>query len=531
VTANLAELLARTATSSGEACALVDAASGRRVSWRELDESVDRVATALRDRGARPGQRVALTLRNTPEFVISYYAALRARLVVVPVNPRGTTGELVRVLGDSGASLVIADGTTVTAARSAVAGIQDALVGADAELLERAVVPRVVVTGAPTLPDEIAFDTLLAAEPVVFPAATDPEALAVLLYTSGTSGRPRAAMLTHRALIANIEQTRAVEPPIVTHDDVVLAVLPMFHVYGLNAVLGLAVSLGATLVLQDGFDIEGTLDLIGQERVSVVPVAPAVFAYWRGVDDVAQRLASVRIMISGSAPLDPGLVREFEGRAGLEVHQGYGLTEAAPIVTSTLGSASLKPSSVGRALPGVEVRLVDDAGLEPEGDDPGEIAVRGANLFSGYWPDGDEGPDADGWYRTGDVGYLDDDGDLFLVDRLKELIIVSGFNVYPTEVEDAISEISGVAEVAVVGEPDPATGERVIAYVRPRAATTASFEELAEEIRAHCLARLAGFKRPKEIVVAQELPRTVTGKVAKGRLREARRRANMGLVE
>jgi long-chain acyl-CoA synthetase len=203
------------------------------------------------------------------------------------------------------------------------------------------------------------------------------------------------------------------------------------------------------------------------------------------------------------------------------------------VVTSTLHSvaAAGKPGSVGAAVPGVEIRLVDDAGGTPAGDDPGEIWLRGENLFSGYWPDGADGPAGDGWFATGDVGLLDADGDLFLVDRLKELVIVSGFNVYPSEVEDVIDEVDGVAESAVIGAADPATGEAVVAYVRPVEGSSYTAAEVEDMVREHCETRLARFKRPREVHVVDELPHTATGKVAKGRLRAARRRSGPGLLE
>jgi long-chain acyl-CoA synthetase len=249
------------------------------------------------------------------------------------------------------------------------------------------------------------------------------------------------------------------------------------------------------------------------------------------VPDLRDRVSGVRLMLSGSAPLSTELVDSFVDRTGVAVHQGYGLTEAAPVVTSTLCSATVKAGSVGAALPGISIRLVDEAGRPPEGEDSGEIHVRGDNLFSGYWPDGVDGPDAEGWFATGDVGFLDGDGDLFLVDRLKELVIVSGFNVYPIEVEDVIAEVDGVAEAAVIGAPDELTGERVIAYVRQVTGASLAAEELEAAVREHCVARLARFKQPVEIHVVAELPHTVTGKVAKGRLRESRRRRDMGLLE
>ena len=529
VSAHLPDLLRRAATESPDRLALVDVA-GRRMTWAELDAEVDAVAHGLNVRGLVAGYRVVVALGNRLEFVTTYLGILRARLVAVPVNPRSATGELVRMIADSGARLVVADAVTAIGVRQAVAGLEDALIGADDELRGRTVIPRVVVVDAPALAGEMTYAELLATPEVHLPMAGDADALAVLLYTSGTSGRPRAAMLTHRALMANVEQAAAVEPPMIHGDDVVLGVLPLFHVYGLNAVLGQVLNQGCRLVVVDGFDVEESLAIIEDEAVSVVPVAPPVFTAWLQVPDLPDRLSAVRLVLSGSAPLAPEVVAAFSERTGIPVHQGYGLTEAAPVVTSTLRSGAPKPGSVGAALPGVEIRLVDDAGQAPDGADPGEILVRGANLFRGYWPDGSDGPDAEGWYPTGDVGFLDADGDLFLVDRLKELVIVSGFNVYPVEVEEVITELDDVAEAAVIGAEDPATGEAVVAFVRPVAGSTRSHEDLVALVREHCATRLARFKQPRTVAVVEELPHTVTGKVAKGRLRAAQRRQDLGLL-
>ncbi|MGN6574622.1 MAG: AMP-binding protein, partial [Nocardioides sp.] len=493
---------------------------------------VDRVARGFDTLGLVAGYRVMIALGNRVEFVTCYLGALRARLVAVPVNPRSATGELVRMVADAGARAVIGDAATVMTLRQAAAGLEDALVGADEELRARTPVPRIIAVDTPALPGETTYADLTAGQPGEAPAGDiDPESLAVLLYTSGTSGSPRAAMLTHRALAANIEQVGETEPPMMTGDDVVLGVLPLFHVYGLNAVLGQVLRTGARLVLMDGFDVEGSLQVIEDEAVSVVPVAPPVLAYWQALPDLAERLGGVRMVLSGSAPLSPDLVTSFVARTGIPVQQGYGLTEAAPVVTSTLRSAVAKPGSVGAALPGIDIRLVDEAGQPPAGEDAAEIWIRGANLFSGYWPDGEDGPDADGWYATGDVGFLDPDGDLFLVDRLKELVIVSGFNVYPVEVEEVIAEVDGVAEAAVIGAPDERTGEAVVAYVKPSARTSMTDDELVAAVREHCAVRLARFKQPSHVHVVEELPHTVTGKVAKGELRAVQRRRNLGLLE
>ena len=461
------------------------------------------------------GYRVMIVLGNRIEFVTAYLGILRSQTVAVPVNPRSTVDELNRMLVDSGARMVIAEPDTVPAVRAAVAALP-----------EDTVRPRVVVVGATLLPGERSWDHLVASHGAAIPEVRDSESLAALLYTSGTSGRPRGAMLTHRALIANVEQVAAIDPPMIGSDDVVLGVLPLFHVYGLNAMLGVVLRQGATLVLMERFDPQATLQVIEERACTVLPVAPPVFAHWLPLDRLRERLASVRLMLCGSAPLAPEVADEFAAATGIPVHQGYGLTEAAPVVTSTLCSAQMQSGSVGAALPGVSIRLVDDDGRPPEAGDPGEILIEGPNLFSGYWPDGSQGPDQQGWWSTGDVGFLDATGDLFLVDRVKELVIVSGFNVYPSEVEDVIGEVDGVESAAVIGIADDLTGEAVVAYV------TGAGADLVERVVAHCARRLARFKQPSRVELVEQLPLTGTGKVQKGRLRAAeRRRGGVPLLE
>ena len=528
---DVADLVAEAAAQSPDKLAVVEA-GGRSLTWAELDDEVDRVAGGLGVAGIVAGYRVLIAVGNRIEFVTTYLGVLRAQVVAVPVNPRATPGELARMIADSGSRLVVTDADTVDAVREAVDQVARALAGdvgeVDPDLLARAVVPRVVVAGASPAAGEASYDELRAGPPRPVPPLQDAEKLAALLYTSGTSGRPRAAMLTHRALLANIEQVAQVQPPMIHGDDVVLGVLPLFHVYGLNAVLGGVLRHRAKLVLADRFDPQGTLDLIEDEACSVVPVAPPVFAHWQDLDRLEERLGPVRLVLSGSAPLSPELVERFAERTGIPVHQGYGLTEAAPVVTSTLCSERIQPGSVGAALPGIGLRLVDEAGRPPEGEDPGEIQISGENLFSGYWPQGSGGPDGDGWWATGDIGFLDASGDLFLVDRLKDLVIVSGFNVYPVEVEEVIREVEGVTEAAVIGVEDATTGEAVVAYVKAPGVDPAA---VGDAVRHHCERRLARFKQPSRIEVVDELPLTVTGKVQKGRLRGLERRRTMGLLE
>jgi long-chain acyl-CoA synthetase len=464
------------------------------VTWGELDALVDRAAAGLHARVPEPGARVAILLPNSIGFVVAYFAILRAGLVAVPLNTAYTPHELDHQILDAKTSLVVTDVE-------------------HAGRLEGVPSDQVVVVGGVERSWEDLLDSGTAGE---VGGSVGAEDLALLLYTSGTTGQPRGAMLTHRALLANLSQLARIEPTVVAGDDVVLLVLPLFHVYGLNAGLGQVAWAGATAVLADRFDPVETLALVHDRHVSNIVGAPPMFVAWSMLPDLEESLASVRLAVSGAAPLPPAVLSHVLESTGHHIFEGYGLTETAPVLTSTLCSEVAKPASVGRPIPGVEIKILDDHGDEVDEDDPGEIVVRGPNLFSGYWPDGAEGPDTDGWFRSGDIAYADPDGDLFLVDRTKELILVSGFNVYPREVEQVLETHPDVHEVAVIGVAHPYTGETVKALVVPRRGTSPSAEDLIE----HAARRLARFKCPTSVELVDELPHSLSGKVAKGRLRD-----------
>src|SRR3954463_10836588 len=493
---NLADLVRSAAAASPDKPALVSA--DRSVSWAELDREVDALAGALGnqglgdhglgDHGLSQGDRVGILLPNSLEFATTYFAVLRAGLVALPLNTAYTAPELQHQLTDAGASLVVTDEEH----RELLGGTTTLVVGGEEW--------RAALTNDP-------FEG----------GSTGSEDLAVLLYTSGTTGVPKGAMLSHRALLANLEQLSRIEPRVVAGDDVVLLVLPLFHVYGLNAGLGMTARAGATGVVAERFDPVETLELVRRHRVTNIIGAPPMYVAWSMLPDLGDAMATLRLAVSGAAPLPPEVLAAVREATGHDVYEGYGLTETAPVLTTTLCSDSAKPGSIGRPVPGVQIRLVDDSGDEVEVDDPGEITVRGANVFSGYWPDGSGGADADGWFRTGDIAYADPDGDLFLVDRLRELILVSGFNVYPREVEEALLTNPDIAEVAVLGVPHPYTGETVKALVVARDGGALD----ARDVIDHAAARLARFKCPTSVEFVAELPHSVTGKVAKGRLRES----------
>jgi len=518
---NVADLVRRAAQASPDRTALV--AEERRLTWAEFDRAVDRCAAALSGGGLVAGYRVALALSNSIEFALCYFGALRAGLVVVLVDPAGTAAEMADVLAETGTRVVLADAASVDAVRSAVrqiAGRPRGVGGPGSADHDAEFVPRVVPVGVPAAAGERSYDDLMATPartPAVPPA--DPEALALLARTPGSGVRRRVAMLTHRALVAAIDQWSAAEPTPVRGEDVVLATVPLCHVVGCTAVLGAVARAGATLVVVRHDQPERALEVAATEKVTVVPVVPPILAAWSRSAELADGLVSVRVLQSLGSPLPAGVRQEVETATGLVVHDGYVLTEAAGLVTTTLpgaapGDAAQRPKGLGVPLPGVEIRVVDDAGVDVEPGEPGQILLRSRSMFSGYWPDGSEDPGADGWHLTGDVGYLDEEGRLTLAGRRSEVVVVSGFNVYPREVEEVIAELDSVADVAVVGVPDPATGEAVVAYVVPRRGRTVT----PGEVSAHCAARLARFRRPSVVRVVDELPRSATGNVLRARL-------------
>jgi long-chain acyl-CoA synthetase len=477
----------------------------RTVTWGELDRRVAEAAAglaalALPDSAGHPA-RVAICLPNTPDFAVTFFSVLRAGLVAVPVNPALTGRELRHVLADSGAAALVA----TEAVRERIAALRDEPPALTA-----------VLAGPPTRPEPAD------ARPA---ARAAPDDLAVLLYTSGTEGSPKGAMLSHRALMANHEQVDRITPTVVGRDDVLLLALPLFHAYGLNSGLGAVAYHGARGVLVDPFDPAEALSLISRHHVTGVVGVPSMYLAWSLLPELGEAMASVRVVAAGAAPLDGATAARFTQATRHPVFVGYGLTETAPIVTSTLVSPVPKVGSIGRPLPGIDLKLVANDGSETwptetsdvdDGDaDPGEIVVRGDNLFSGYWPDGHGGPDADGWWATGDIAYADADGDLFLVDRRGELILVNGFNVYPREVELVLEQHPGVAEAAVVGVAHPYTGQTVKAFLVRAPGTDAG----PEDVLRHAQRNLARFKLPTSVEFVTELPHSAIGKVRKTLLR------------
>lgn len=493
--------------------ALIEPRSDRQVTWAEFDQWVDRVAQTLLGRGMMAGQRVGLVMANGIDLCVAYYGVLRCGMVAVPINPRSTVRELTRMVAEAAPKILVADAQSITQVRAAETG--------DAQI---------VVHRAAAEDGEIRFAELLDKASGARPMAPkDPELLAAVLFTSGATAKPRGVMLSHRALIANVDQLQHISPPPLQADDVILGLLPMFHVYGLNCILSHAVRVGATVVLLDAFDPEYVLEQVVEQSITDVPLAPAVISKWVDLPQLRESLAGVRRVISGATTLEPELAERFRLASGHAVEQGYGLTETAPVITATFmkereDGTSPTPGSVGWPIPGVEIELRDALGGPATPGDPAQIWVRGDNLFSGYWPHGSGGPGPDGWWFTGDLGMFDANGELSLVERMGEKITVSGFGVYPSEVEEVLLEVPGIDQVAVVGVPHDVTGEAIVAFVVPTD-STADEQEMVDAVNAYAQANLARFKRPGIVFVSAGLPHSPTGKVAKGRLRTLARDA------
>ena len=496
---NIADLVRDSAAARPDHPALVTRTT--ELTWAEVDRRVDRAARALTQAGLAPRSRVALMIGNRPEFAIAYFGVLRAGMVAVPLNTGYTSTEVSRLCTDAGAGILLHDATTAKVAASVAKRAHGTrVVAVDSEDGAAMVGSGPGGRGAFSPPRTVARD------------------LAVLMYTSGSEGQPKGAMLSHGAMRANIDALAKIRRPAAMEaDDRLLLVLPMFHIYGLNAGLGLVAKVGATCVLLDRFESRSSLAAIRELGVTNIAGAPPMFVSWSAEGSLRESMDSVRLLISGASALPPDVFAQFRTITGKPIWEGYGLTECCPVVTSTLVSRRAKPGSVGRPLPGVQVSLRDTSGQEVDEGDPGEVWVKARSVLSGYWPDASGGVDPEGWFHTGDVAILDEDGDYRLVDRRRDLIIVSGFNVYPREVEAVMATHPAVAEVAVIGVPHPLTGESVKAVVVLRKGVPEP-----DDLRAFCEARLARFKCPSLIEFAPRLPRAATGKITKGKLKGVR---------
>jgi long-chain acyl-CoA synthetase len=455
------------------------------IPYSGLDAASACLAGLLVARGLRPGDRVGIMLPNVPYFAVAYYGVLRAGGVVVPMNVLLKERETTFYLSDPQAKAVIAWHEFAPAAQAGAAAA-----GADC----------IVVT-----PGE--FEELIgAAQPLDEPVVRDDHDTAVILYTSGTTGTPKGAELTHANLRRNV--ATVVDMLRLTPDDVILGALPLFHAFGQTAGLNAAVAAGACLSLIPRFSPEKALQIVDRDRVTVFEGVPTMFAAMLHSDERPDT-TSLRLCVSGGAAMPVEVMRGFEDTLGCMVLEGYGLSETSPAASFNHPDRERKPGSIGTPVAGVEMRLVDVSE-----DGIGEIAIRGHNVMKGYWnrPDATAAAiDADGWFHTGDLARVDDDGYYFIVDRSKDMIIRGGYNVYPREIEEVLYEHPAVREAAVVGVPDEMLGEEVGAAI----ALTLGAEADAEAIREFVKQRVAGYKYPRRIWFVDELPKGPTGKILK----------------
>lgn len=512
---------------------------GREYSYPTLASEVARVAAGLRRLGVAPGDRVAILLPNCPQHVIAFYAVLRVGAVVVEQNPLYTESELRTTFSDHGAVVAIAWESICTMLRDVAEGsalthiVSVSLV--DALPLAKRVALRIplpaikkkrAALGTPPRVEHVSWQALrrvprAQAEASRYVAARSGD-IAVMQYTSGTSGTPKGVMLTHRNLLANAIQGRAWVPSLRDGEEVFYGVLPLFHTYGLTFCLTFAMMTGARLVLFPTFDVELVLAAMRRHPATFLPAVPPVYeqlartAEHRNVD-----MHSIRFSISGAMELNPKIIERWEKATGGFLVEGYGMTECSPIISGNPISPARRAGSVGVPFPSTRVRIVDldDPNRECDPGQRGEIVVAGPQVFAGYWNRPEDTAAAmlpGGWLRTGDVGVMSEDGFITIVDRLKELIVTGGFNVVPSEVEAAMRGFPGVADVSVVGLPRRTGGEDVAAAVVMRPGI--HFD--AAEIRAYLREKLVSYKVPKRIIEVTELPRSMVGKVLRRYVRE-----------
>jgi acyl-CoA synthetase (AMP-forming)/AMP-acid ligase II len=487
--------------------ALIDAASGRTLTYGELGRGVERAAGGLARRGFGRGDVLALHLPNLPDFALAVHAGLRAGGVVTPASPLYTVRELAGQLRSTRARILVTAGplAAVGAEAAAQAGVEEVLVLGDA-------------------PGLTPFAELLASEAAPPEGEVDPGDVALMLSSSGTTGLPKVVQLTHRALVANLCQTAGPYP--IGEGEPVLGLTPFFHSMGLVCVLHHALASGATVVCLSRFELDGMLGALEAHRVAHALVAPPVLGLLAHHPLVASfDLSGLSTVGSGGAPASAALERAAADRLGCAVGQGYGMTEAGPLiaVTPLADPRLIRPGSVGLLVPATEAKVVDpQSGAPLAAGEDGELWVRGPQLMAGYLDDPAATAatiDSDGWLHTGDLGHFDKDGSVFLVDRLKELIKVRGFQVAPAELEAVLCAHPAVAEAAVVGVPDERAGEL------PKAFVVAPGRPHADDLRAFVADRVAPYKRVHEIEQVDELPRSLTGKLLRRALVDRERAA------
>ncbi|MFD3430772.1 long-chain-fatty-acid--CoA ligase [Nocardia fluminea] len=505
---NFATILRESRLTAPDApCLILD---GKALSYADIDEASSCFARGLRTHGLTVGSVLAVSLSNTAEFVIAYFGAMKAGVVVLPMNPLLKAREVAYQLADSGATAILAD------QESAPEILRSDPVPNSAPVFVTDDSTGTIPTGTRPYRDLLVADTGGAERPAsdIEPVrATD---IAVLLYTSGTTGSPKGAPLSHFQLYMNC--TSSAEVVGVRRDDVALAALPMFHVFGLSGVLNVAVRVGAALSIMRRFDPGEALAQLERDRVSIMLGVPTMYFALLAADASGRDLSRLRMAGSGGASMPAEILTEFEKRFGVTLIEGYGLSETASSATINLPT-DRRFGSVGKPIWGVELRIVDDVDRPlPAGPaNVGEIVLAGHAVIDGYYrrPQATAAAFTNGWFHTGDLGYRDADGFVFIVDRKKDLVIRGGYNVYPREVEEVLYTHPAIAEAAVIGIADERLGEEVHAVVALTAGTSTSPDDIID----YCKQRLAAYKYPRTVSIVDELPKGPTGKIVKRELR------------
>ena len=503
---------------------------GRIYTYGELDVLVDRAASGLQGLGVEKGTKVGLFLPNCPQFVICYYAILKAGGTVVNYSPLYSEPELLQQIEDSQTDIMVTLNLTALYPKAQAMLEQSRLkllvVGTMSEVLPFPknwlfpLVKRRDIVRAPNDASHVPFEELLNNEGGHEPATIDPENdVAVLQYTGGTTGVPKGAMLTHANIFINTMQCGVWFPALEPGAERIMGVLPFFHVFAMTAVMNMSIHLGAIIIMHPRFELDAVLKDINKKRPTVFDGVPTMFGAINNHPKLQDfDLKSIKACISGGAPLPVEVKQRFEELSGCKLVEGYGLTECSPVATCNPFSDDAKAGSIGLPMPGTVIEIVDrdDPGkVLPQGE-TGEICVSGPQVMAGYWRNEAATRDVivDGRLRTGDVGYTDEDGYTFIIDRIKDLILVSGFNVYPRHVEDGIYQHPAVEEVTVIGVPDEYQGQSVKAFVKLREGQALGEEEL----RTFLQDRLGRHEVPKHIEFRDTLPKTMIGKLSKKEL-------------
>lgn len=510
---------------------------GRSFSFAQVEQQSRQFAAYLQSLGLQPGDRVALMMPNVPQYVAAVAGVLRAGLVVVNVNPLYTPRELAHQLNDSGAkALLILENFAATFAEVAaqvpvrhviVTGLGDSL-GLLKGLLVNTVVRHVRKMVPPYhLPQAVRWGTALSrgADCRFTPARPGPDDIAVLQYTGGTTGVSKGAVLLHRNLVANVLQCEAWYQPALGkipagEQIVTICALPLYHIFGFNTNLMLGLRMGGcNILIPNPRDLPAVLKTLSTERFHSFPAVNTLFnALVHHPDFKTVDWSHLKISVGGGMAVQQATAKLWLEKTGCPICEGYGLSETSPVAAANPVDTDTFTGAIGLPLPDTELRLLDDQGQDVEHGQPGEIAIRGPQVMAGYWQRPDETADVmtpDGFFRTGDVGVMDERGFFRIVDRKKDMILVSGFNVYPNEVEDIVAQMPGVRECAVIGVPDEHSGEAVkVVIVKLDAAIT------EQDVRHWCESRLTGYKRPRLIEFREDLPKTPVGKVLRRMLRD-----------